>query len=144
MERKYIEDKRFDNVDFTNRNFETAEYENCSFHHCDLSNTNLSGATFSECDFVNCNLSLAKLGQTGFREVQFRECKMLGLHFEDCNQFLFAVSFENCVLNLSLFNKLKLPKTKFIRCNLHEVDFSEAENKQMAAKKTIVSLTGQK
>jgi uncharacterized protein YjbI with pentapeptide repeats len=52
---------------------------------------------------------------------------MLGLHFEDCSDFLFAVHFDKCILNLSSFFKQKLKKTKFKECSLHEVDFTEAD-----------------
>jgi len=35
--------------------------------------------------------------------------------------------FENCLLNLSSFYKLKLKGTKFKNCNLQEVDFTETD-----------------
>ncbi|WP_431217529.1 hypothetical protein ACQ86N_21315 [Puia sp. P3] len=44
--------------------------------------------------FSNCNLSLAQLQKTTFRDIQFKDCKMLGLHFEDCNEFGLSVSFR--------------------------------------------------
>ena len=52
---------------------------------------------------------------------------MLGLHFEYCNDFLFEVNFENCLLNLSSFYKLKMKKTKFAQCEMHEVDFTQTD-----------------
>jgi uncharacterized protein YjbI with pentapeptide repeats len=70
---------------------------------------------------------MAKLSQTSFCTVQFKECKMLGLHFDHCNEFLFAVAFDHCQLNLSSFYGLKLKKTYFKNTILHEVDFSDAD-----------------
>jgi uncharacterized protein YjbI with pentapeptide repeats len=61
------------------------------------------------------------------RDIRFIDCKLLGLHFEDCSDFLFAVHFDKCVLNLSSFFKQKLKKTVFSNCGLHEVDFTEAD-----------------
>ena len=58
--------------------------------------------------------------------MKFKTCKLLGSHFDNCNTFLFAVGFEDCILNLSSFYKLNLKNTKFINCSLHEVDFTEA------------------
>jgi uncharacterized protein YjbI with pentapeptide repeats len=52
---------------------------------------------------------------------------MLGLHFEYCNDFLFEVNFEDCLLNLSSFYKLKMKKTKFAQCEMHEVDFTQTD-----------------
>jgi uncharacterized protein YjbI with pentapeptide repeats len=37
------------------------------------------------------------------------------------------VKFENCDLNLAVFFKRKLKKTRFINCNLQETDFTESE-----------------
>ena len=37
------------------------------------------------------------------------------------------MSFENCLLNLSSFHRLKLKKTIFKNCSLHEASFIEAD-----------------
>ena len=47
--------------------------------------------------------------------------------FNLCSDFLFAVSFENCILDLSSFYKVKLTNTGFKNCKLQEVDFVEAD-----------------
>jgi uncharacterized protein YjbI with pentapeptide repeats len=103
------------------------DYENCTFLNCDFNAGNLSGINFINCEFKHCNLSLAKLNQSSFRNVKFESCKLLGLHFEHCNDFLFEVNFENCMLNLSSFYKLKMKKAKFIQCEMHEVDFTNTD-----------------
>ncbi len=113
MERTYIEEKDFDKVDFTATGVPMGDYENCSFVNCNFLNTDLSNISFSECAFIGCNVTLAKLSKTSFRDIKFKDCKLLGLHFNDCDAFLFAVDFENCFLNLSSFYKLKLKKTSF-------------------------------
>jgi uncharacterized protein YjbI with pentapeptide repeats len=61
------------------------------------------------------------------RNIAFKECKLLGLHFEHCNGFLFSADFEDCTLHLSSFYKLSLKKTRFKNCNLQEVDFAECD-----------------
>ncbi|MGZ3920588.1 MAG: pentapeptide repeat-containing protein [Bacteroidia bacterium] len=123
----YIENKTFERIDFTVNRLEIAEYEKCNFINCNFSNTNLSQIYFSECCFTGCNMSVAILSKTSLRNIKFKDCKLLGLHFHNCNEFLFSVAFENCILNLSSFFKLKLKKTKFINCSLHEVDFTQAD-----------------
>jgi fluoroquinolone resistance protein len=54
-------------------------------------------------------------------------CKLLGLHFDDCNTFLLSFQFDDCLLNYSSFYQLKLKNTRFRNCVLHEVDFVEAD-----------------
>lgn len=120
---EYFSDQVFDKLS----SLAKAEYEQCQFRHCDLSNANLSDYKFSDCEFINCNLSLAKLLHTSFQEVVFKDCKMLGLHFDNCNAFGLRMRFEKSLLNQSVFFQLKLKNTNFIHCQMHEVDFTEAD-----------------
>ena len=127
MDRKYFEENIFEKKDFTETPIQTGDYELCTFTGCDFSNTDLSNITFTECTFNGCNLSLAKLTNSGMRDIKFIDSKLVGLHFQDCSDFLFAVNFDKCILNLSSFYKQKLKKTYFKDCYLHEVDFTEAD-----------------
>ena len=52
---------------------------------------------------------------------------MLGLHFENCNQFGLSFNFENCTLNHSSFYKTKIKKTVFKNTQLKETDFTECD-----------------
>ncbi|MDA0194577.1 MAG: pentapeptide repeat-containing protein [Bacteroidetes bacterium] len=123
----YIEGQVFDRDDFSKRGLEQGEYENCSFNDCILSNADLKGSNFIACEFKNCDLSTAKIINTAFREIKFKNCKMLGLHFNTCNPFLFSAEYESCQLNLSSFYKCSLKNTIFEKCSLNEVDFAESD-----------------
>lgn len=123
----YTEGTIFEKQDYTSRALNKGDYENCTFNYCDFSSGNLSGINFINCNFNHCNLSLAKINQASFRNVNFEHCKLLGLHFEFCNDFLFEVNFDNCLLNLSSFYKLKMKKTRFIHCEMHEVDLTNTD-----------------
>lgn len=127
MKGVYIEDKTFDKADFTKEFLTKGEYESCTFIRCDFSNSDLSDRKFLNCEFVDCNLSLAKLLMTAFNEVKFKGNKMLGLHFESCQELGFSVSFDNCVLTHASFYRTKLKKTLFRNVQLHEVDFTECD-----------------
>jgi fluoroquinolone resistance protein len=127
MEKIYIQEKTFESIDLSENVFPPGEYENCTFVNCIFSQADLTKMSFAECSFTSCNLSMAKLTNTALREITFKDCKLLGLRFENCNPFLFSVDFDNCILNLSSFYKLKLKKTRFIHCSLTEVDFTEAD-----------------
>jgi uncharacterized protein YjbI with pentapeptide repeats len=52
---------------------------------------------------------------------------MLGLHFEHCNEFGLAFSFEDCQLDHSSFYKTKIKKTSFKNSSLKESDFTESD-----------------
>lgn len=127
MQKTYFVDKTFQNIDFNATELLFGEYENCSFQNCDFSNFSLSKFNFSDCEFIECNLSLSEISNTGFQDVKFIDCKLLGLHFENCSEFRFGVTFENCVLNLSSFYQRKMKKSRFVNCSLREVDFTECD-----------------
>ena len=108
-----MEDKKIENVNFIQNPLVDGEYEYCTFLNCDFSNADLSGIVFMECEFDECNLSMAKLVKTTLRDIRFKNCKMLGMHFENCNEFGLAVSFDNCNLSDSSFYKTVIKKTNF-------------------------------
>ena len=103
------------------------EYEKCVFKNLDLSNKKLFEMRFFDCEFIHCNLSMANIAQTVFSGCQFTACKMLGLHFDHCSAFGLSFNFTECNLSHSVFYKLKIPKTQFISCLLHECDFTDAD-----------------
>ncbi|HLO59898.1 MAG TPA: pentapeptide repeat-containing protein [Bacteroidales bacterium] len=123
----YIVDEKFEKIIFSEKPLKPGEYEECTFDRCDFSNARLAEFRFIDCEFRDCNLSLVVLNNTTFRDVKFVGCKMLGLHFEDCDLLGFTVSFENCKLQNSTFFKVKMKKTVLKNCDLKETDFSEAE-----------------
>lgn len=124
---KMTEGKIFKGVDYSPDNLNKGEYENCTFFNCNFYNSDLSNIIFRECEFNGCDLSLALLKQTVLNNIRFTGCKLPGLHFNNCNNFLFSVNFDNCLLKLSVFYKLKLKKTRFINCNLQEADFTGSD-----------------
>jgi len=102
-------DKNFEKTDFKETPFIKGEYDNCNFNSCDLFNADLSETRFIDCNFIGCNLCLVKLNNTVFRDTKFKECKMLGLRFDDCNEYGLSFSFEDCVLNHSSFYGKNIP-----------------------------------
>jgi len=127
METIFIEDKTFDNSDFTRRPLTKGDYENCTFINCDFSNADLGDIRFSETAFISCNLSMTQLTKTAFSDIRFKDCKMLGLHFENCHQSVLSVNFDNCNLTHCCFYQTQLKKTKFKSSKLQEVDFTESD-----------------
>lgn len=126
-EEKYIADGIFDRIDFSVKGNLAAEYELCKFSNCNFKGIDLGNTIFIDCHFFDCDLSNAKISNTVLRDVQFEGCKMLGVHFEDCNTASFSAKFKNCTINFSSFYKMKFTYAFFEKCVLQEVDFSEAD-----------------
>ena len=103
------------------------EYECCTFVECDFSKQDFSDFVFIDCSFRECNLSLVNIHKSVIRDVEFSGCKMMGLRFEQCNEFGLSFTFTGCQLNHSSFYKLKIKNTVFNNSQLQEVDFTEAD-----------------
>jgi uncharacterized protein YjbI with pentapeptide repeats len=127
MNETIIEDKTFKGTDYSKAGLALGDYEHCSFINCDFSNSNLSKISFTGCKFEQCNLTMAILRDTSMKTVSFINCKLLGLHFKDCNTFLLSLNFDGCLLNLTSFYKLRLKKTAFKNCSIQESDFTESD-----------------
>jgi uncharacterized protein YjbI with pentapeptide repeats len=67
------------------------------------------------------------MSKTVLQDIKFEGCKLVGLHFEDCNDFILSFSFNDCQLNYSTFYKSKIKKTIFKNSILIQVDFTEAD-----------------
>jgi uncharacterized protein YjbI with pentapeptide repeats len=123
MRQLYQEDQAYERISA----LEIGEYDSCIFSHCVFSNADFTGYIFSDCTFQDCDLTNLKLHETALKTVTFERCKLLGLRFEDCRDFLFQVAFTDCNLELSTFTDWKLKGTIFNDCQLHEVDFTGAD-----------------
>ncbi|WP_298224947.1 pentapeptide repeat-containing protein [Flavobacterium sp.] len=115
--------KTFDKVVAIAAKIQNREFEGCVFKNCDFSNSDFSNNTFMECEFIDCNLSMMQVGNTSLQDVSFKNCKLLGIQFQSCNDFLFRVGFEECVLDYASLANKKMPKTKFVSCSMKEVTF---------------------
>ncbi|HAF29746.1 MAG TPA: hypothetical protein DCG75_11930 [Bacteroidales bacterium] len=129
MNKEYFEEENIKNQDFTKHYLSKGEYENCIFNNCLFSNSDLCDINFTECTFEDCDFSNSKINNTSFKDVKFVNCKLLGLHFDECNPFLLSFYFQSCILNFSSFYKLNLKNTNFKECKLEEVDFVESNLK---------------
>lgn len=73
---------------------------------------------------------MTDLHSSTLSNIEFVNCKILGVKFNLCNDFIFDVRFSNCILDYSSFAKRKMAKTQFINSSLKGVDFGEANLKQ--------------
>lgn len=120
-------DKTYEKVAFFNERISNREFDGCMFRNCDFSGTVFFECSFLDCEFIDCNLAMAKLPATSLKTVAFRECKLLGIRFDECDDFLFAVSFTDCTLDYSWFSRKKMPKTPFVNSSLKGVNFESTD-----------------
>ena len=113
----------FEKEVYINSKINNREFDGCVFKNCDFSNSDLNYNTFMDCEFIDCNLSMTQLVGTSLKTVTFKNCKLLGILFHVCDDFLFDVAFQECVLDYSSFANKKMPKTTFNSCSLKEVSF---------------------
>ena len=122
-----IEDKTFTKITAETVAGQKRTFENCKFINCDFSYADFSGVIFIECSFDDCNWTLIKLSTTGLQNIMFKGCKLSGADFSKSNDFLFGVSFDNCILDNAIFYKKKNKGAKFTDCSMVETDFTEAD-----------------
>ncbi|MEJ2613649.1 MAG: pentapeptide repeat-containing protein [Ignavibacteriaceae bacterium] len=127
MQSLYFEDKNFNKINFEEKPLKKGEYEKCEFTNCSFYKSDISEILFVDCIFKACNLSLVEVSETTFNNVSFTDCKLMGIHFENCNDFGLSFKFENCILDHSSFFRKKIRNTHFKNSQLIEVDFTEAD-----------------
>jgi len=120
-------DKTYEKVVFFGDRLNNREFDGCVFRNCDFSGTTFFECVFIDCEFFDCNLAMAKLPATSLKTVIFRESKMLGIRFDECDDFLFSVNFTDCTLDYSWFSRKKMPKTRFDHSSLKGVNFENTD-----------------
>ena len=83
---------------------------------------------------------MAKFNGSTLNDVAFADCKLLGINFSDCGDFMYSVVFEKCVLDYCSFMGKKLVKTKFMACSMKNMIFTESNLTQAVFEK--VDLNG--
>ena len=126
MNLPFIVDKTFLKQDYHSKELPKAEYDNCNFINCDFSDSYLSYVSFTDCEFKDCNLSNVKIKDTIFKDVIFSHSKLLGVLFNECSDFLFAIQADHSILTFSSFYGKNLNKASFKNCIMDKVDFTNA------------------
>ena len=120
---EYFVDIEHNNQIFDESFFKLKEFENCTFKDCNFSECLFIAITFIDCNFNNCTFDHTKIGNVAFRNVVFNNCKMREVNFAMCDKFIFAITFNECVLDFSKFYTLKMKGTSFQDCSLVAADF---------------------
>ena len=120
-------DRTFEKIVQFDARFANREFDNCTFLNCDFSNSIFTECTFIDCTFQHCNLSMAKLPKSRLQAVTFQDCKLLGIRFDECDDFLFGAEFNESTLDYSWFDGKKMKHANFNRGSLKGVNFSNCD-----------------
>lgn len=123
----YYSGQKFTKLVVTDSDLTDKEFTDCTFTRCDFSNSDFSVSVITDCTFIDCNLSNIIVKDTSFRSVIFDSCKLMGIIFGEIDTFLLNWAFKNCRIELCTFNGLKMPKTPFVKCQIHETDYNSSQ-----------------
>ena len=107
MKEKVFDKENYTNISYSGTRISNTEFDSCVFLNCDFSNSVLSENDFISCRFESCNFAMAKLSGSGLKDVHFADCKLIGINFDHCSDFLFAANFQKCVLDYASFFRKK-------------------------------------
>ncbi|PKN24067.1 MAG: pentapeptide repeat-containing protein [Deltaproteobacteria bacterium HGW-Deltaproteobacteria-22] len=100
-------------------------FEDCTFTSCRFDDRPQAGVSFISTEFRRCELVLTKLAGVTLNGVLFADCKLVGVHFSECNKFGFAPAFEGCLIDQSVFQKHTWKKGRFVKSLIRSCDFME-------------------
>jgi fluoroquinolone resistance protein len=106
--------------------FKAIEFEECRFIGCSFIECKFQKWKFIESTFSECILSAVIPMENRFRDVKFSKCKVIGIDWTKTDE-LSDLDFSDCQINFSNFSMLILPKTRIVRCEAKEVDFTETD-----------------
>lgn len=122
---EFYKDENFRSIIPKDKILADKEFYKCSFEGCQFSNIRFESCRFENCNFIKCDFSNAQLNRTNFIDIEFKNCKLIGLDWTVTRPPL-KINFESCKLNHSSFVGRDLRGTKWIDCELNDIDFAEA------------------
>lgn len=126
---EYIE-QTFRQISLEREMVQFTDFEDCVFDSCSFMETCFRKCRFLNCTFSACNLNLIQVDDSTFSRVNFENSKLVGINWTVAKWpqkgMLNSIEFADSVLNHATFIGLGLQKTRIIRCQARDVDFSDA------------------
>lgn len=126
MLNQYFENLQITALDVNLINNTGAEFIECHFTAIDFTEVNFSRQKFIDCEFTKCNFNNASVKNTILRSPKFNHSKLMGINWTEAATFA-SPSFNECLLDYGVFQKLNLKNASFVNCKLLEADFYEAD-----------------
>ncbi len=117
-------DESFESIHAKGEALNGRRFENCSFKNCSFSEASFRDVSLLDCKFDGCDLSNAQFTGARLRDSSFQDSKLVGVNWTT-GSALSGISFQKCVLNLSVFQNLDLRKWIVVNCVAREADFSD-------------------
>jgi uncharacterized protein YjbI with pentapeptide repeats len=125
------EEAAFISLKYDGQTIEGGEFFECTFTDCTFRETLFTACRFNQCTFEGCDLSMMKVKDCSFVETEFKRSKVIGVNWMeaawDTAGFLRALSFDDCIINFSIFFGLTLKEIVIKDCIVLEADFTEAD-----------------
>ena len=118
MNLPFINSQTYRQKDYTASILPKGEYDSCKFVSCNFENSDISNNVFLECEFIDCNFSNANVMHTQFKDIEFKQCKLVGVQFNNSNDFLRNFNFTDCIMDFSAFTDIKIDGTFLFYANL--------------------------
>jgi fluoroquinolone resistance protein len=126
--------------------FKGNSYYQEKFAHLSLTNEVIKSKSFEECEFISCSFLDCKFEKIKFLNTQFTDCILSAVVPMDCRlngvrffrskaigidwtkaEKIRDLEFKESQINYSSFKLLAIPKTKLVKCEAKEVDFTETD-----------------
>jgi uncharacterized protein YjbI with pentapeptide repeats len=121
--------EKFTRLSLTGETFKAIAFDECEFAACSFINCKFEKSKFLNCRFNECVLSAVVPMDCRLNEVRFLKCKVIGIDWTKTQQVR-DLDFAESQVNYSSFKLMSLPKTRLIKCEAKEVDFTEADLSQ--------------
>lgn len=113
----------FENLKIADKDLKGYLFEDCNFSSCVFDQISFEDVIFTSCIFIKCSFIMTSLNGTTMNDVFFNKCRLMGLNFTNCNEFLLNISFEQTILENIFISDKKLKKLKLSDCKLKDCDF---------------------
>lgn len=130
-------EQQYEAVNFSPFVLDGLSFEDCSFTSCKFENVPIRASIFTGCSFSKCSFLLTKVDDTTFNDVLFKDCRLMGVNFTTCNDFLLNFEFADSILDNVFISEKKLQKIKIRGCTLKDCDFMRVDFRSADFEKTV-------
>ena len=122
-----------EDADFTDGDFDCANFKEITFRNCQLVTTSLDKTTFLNVTFIGCDLSGSSILSSDLAGVVFLDCNLDGVALDDSDIRNVTidgcegqVSFDGTNINTCVISDCNISRSTFLGTTLNTVSFTES------------------
>lgn len=119
-----FESVEFRNLQSGGKGITEKEFYKCTFTGCSLSRAVFTSCEFEKCVFDTCDISLLNLRDIRLTDIEFVNCKAVGVTWP-AFKMPGDYSLKNCKLDNGIFMGLNLNGIQMTGCSATDIDFSD-------------------